>query len=107
VPDTTGALTAVDVEKVKSWFNVHWKGSVVCPVCKNMTWTYSPHIVKAPRWASDAFAAGTVAYAYLPVSCNTCGHTIFFNANTLGIMQAAPTTGLGALYPPHAVPGPR
>jgi hypothetical protein len=85
LPDYSGALTPGDHEKVKAFFAKHWKDPVTCPVCKNTSWTYAPHIVKVPRFAPDGLQPGTIAYGYLPVLCNTCAHTIFFGAAAIGI----------------------
>ena len=90
MPDASGALTSSDAEKVKSWFATHWKGTVICPVCKSNAWTYGSHVVNLPRYAVDAAVPGTLTFPHLPVVCNTCANTLFFNATNMGLFQQAP-----------------
>jgi hypothetical protein len=102
MPDSSGALTAADNEKIQRWWAQHWKSPVTCPVCKTSAWTAAPHIVNVPRFAADALAGNTQTYPFIIVSCNTCFHSMFFNAVPIGIAPAysapappQPQTALG------------
>ncbi len=113
MPDSSGALTPADHDKIKAWFAAHWKDPVACPVCKTSQWTYGGFIVKAIRNAPDALQPGTAAFPYLPVSCNTCAHTMFFAVIPMGLYAAPPVQNAlaGVLFPhnplyPNNPPGP-
>jgi ribosomal protein S27E len=112
--DKTGALTAAEQALAQAWFAKHWQGAVSCPICKSTAWTTASHVVQMPRLAMDAFTPATTTYPYLPVACNTCAHTIFFNAARMGIavLQHPPAPTQNALSPagglaPIAPPPPK
>ncbi len=87
MPDQYGRLTNEDHEKVKRWWEMHWRGPVVCPVCKNTSWSTGEWVTQQERHAIDANAPGTVAFQYIMVMCVTCGHTMFFNAVKIGVTE--------------------
>jgi hypothetical protein len=94
MPDETGALTPPDNEKIQNWWNQHWKGPVICPVCKTTEWTVTPHVVNIQRHAIDATVANTVSYPHIIVTCKTCAHSMFFNAVQIGISPQRPLSSL-------------
>lgn len=101
MPDSTGALTETERTLVREWFARHWNGPVQCAVCKGTEWTFGTHVLRMPREAPDAYAPFTYVFPYLPVNCNTCGHTLFFGAVTMGLFDGAPPP-----QPPPPPPSP-
>lgn len=102
MPDATGKLTPEDLAKTKAWFARHWKGPVICPVCKTTEWTQGDHIVQVPRWSSDLLLGQYPTYPVLPVYCNACAHVMYFGAPQMGI--AAPATPAQMGLPPMPNP---
>jgi RNase P subunit RPR2 len=90
MPDSTGALTPSDNDKIQNWWNQHWKAPVTCPVCKTTEWTVAPHVVNIQRHAIDAAVANTVSYPHIVVTCKSCAHSMFFNAVQIGISASRP-----------------
>jgi hypothetical protein len=86
MPDSSGRLTPEDNQKIQAWWGQHWKSPVICPVCKTDSWALGAHVVNVPRHGTDAFMAE--AYPQLLVGCRTCGHTMFFNAVSIGVAPA-------------------
>lgn len=84
MPDQGGRLTDADQEKARQWFAIHWKEPVVCPVCRTDNWTVGDHVVQSARWAQNMFAPP--AYPFVMVACNSCHHTLLFNAVPMGIV---------------------
>ena len=106
MPDSSGALTAADNEKIQGWWARHWKAPVICPVCKNNEWSIAGHVVSITRHASDGMIGGTQNYPHIMVLCTTCAHTMFFNAVSIGVSATyvRPTTALSTnLTAPSAV----
>lgn len=85
MPDSAGKLSQDDFQKIKAWWDQHWKGDVVCPVCKTKHWTTSAHVVQTPRWSTPEAAGAPPVYPYIAISCNTCSHTLLFSAVRMGI----------------------
>lgn len=90
MPDASGNLSAAEQDKVRQWFATHWKGTVPCPICKTTKWTAAGQVLQVSRFATDALTPGAIVYAYLPVQCDNCGHSIFFDAVKIGIVSPAP-----------------
>lgn len=71
----------LDQQKVADWVNEHWKDEKTCTICKGTDWTIGPDIVfvKSPTLES---------YPLVLLVCNQCGHTIFFNALIMGLVES-------------------
>jgi predicted nucleic-acid-binding Zn-ribbon protein len=89
MPDINGTLNPEDNAKIQKWWSGHWKGTVVCPVCKTTEWTQAPHVVNIQRHAVDANAPSTISYPHIVVTCKSCAHSMFFNAVQIGVSPAA------------------
>jgi hypothetical protein len=80
VPQLSGI---VDMARAKAWFDKHWKEPVICPVCRSGTWTIGAYFsVIHTSTPSNPLAP---VWPYVQVACNTCGHTLFFNAVSMGL----------------------
>lgn len=63
----------------------------VCPICGNNKHT-TGHIFLMREYRGDMWVFGGRSAAVVPVVCNECGRTDFFNAMILGLVD--PDTGL-------------
>jgi hypothetical protein len=88
MPDIKGTLSSADNEIIQRWWTQHWKEPVVCPVCKTTEWTTAPHVVNFLRHAVDAAVNNTVSYPHIVVTCQSCAHSMFFNAVQIGVSPA-------------------
>jgi len=77
----------VDVQKALDWLNKHWKGDKVCSVCVNNSWTVSEEIVEIRGFHKGTPALGQLLYPLIVATCNTCGHTLLFNAVIAGLVK--------------------
>ena len=76
---------AVEEARIKaSWeryINYRWTRAVECPICGGTSWkTGSPADMDA------RYHTGKVL-TYMPVRCDTCSYTIFFNLVTAGLYE--------------------
>jgi hypothetical protein len=86
MPDAKGKLTPEDHQKIKLWWNLHWKGPVVCPVCKQSNWQTGDYMVHATRFSADPpGAAPTIPL--ITINCTTCAHVLTFGAVQIGILS--------------------
>jgi hypothetical protein len=90
MPDINGVLSPEDNAKIQKWWLGHWKAPVVCPVCKTTEWTQGPHVVNIARHAVDGFAPNTISYPHIVVTCQSCAHSMFFNAVQMGVSASHP-----------------
>jgi len=59
-----------------------------CAICYAVDWQISDSIFGLPEFSDGILAeSGGAFYPVVPVSCNTCGHVIFFNAIKLGLLD--------------------
>src|SRR6266699_2231850 len=86
MPDVFGRLLPEDYTKINAWWASHWEVPVVCPVCKSQTWTTIPHLVITHRHAADGLF-GSPAYTFVVMTCTTCGHSLFFSAVMMGLIE--------------------
>ena len=77
----------VDEQKTLDWLNKHWVGSKACPVCTNTKWGVSDDIVEIRPFRGGSLTLGGPLYPLIVVTCDTCGHTLFFNAKMLGLVE--------------------
>lgn len=62
-----------------------------CPVCRGMAWTIPSSFVLAPALAPAENEP--VGVPLVAIACSKCGHTLFFNARILGMLDAAGPSG--------------
>ena len=71
--------------KSRSQANTH---DIQCPVCGNRTWGVG-EIVEVRPWEGGALNVGGPIYPLIPIICDTCGLTWFFNAVHIGVLPKA------------------
>src|SRR2546423_1064010 len=90
VPAEVTATELTEVQKRRAsarsataaWFNAHWPGKLPCPFCNPELWTWGDVCLSAVRDADPPRRPGgpVETYAFVPLACDTCGYTMFFNA---------------------------
>ncbi len=62
---------------------------VACQSCGNKEWIASENIFEMREFKGGSLVIGgqSAILPVVPVTCKTCGQTIFFNALTLGILN--------------------
>jgi predicted nucleic-acid-binding Zn-ribbon protein len=68
-------------ELFTKYIETKWK-TVFCPVCGTGDWT-SRNPVEASLWIGDRRI-----FIYVPVFCENCGYTLFFDALAAGLVDA-------------------
>ena len=71
-----------DQDKAMEWINSHW-GSRSCPICSSKEWLLMTKIWKLTEF--EETGKGTLPV--VAMMCNTCGHTIFFNAIAMRLVE--------------------
>ena len=62
-----------------------WTQPEVCPVCGTNQWSIGD-LVEHRLFSGGGLKVGGPVFVYVPVSCNNCGNTRFFNAIQLGLV---------------------
>ncbi|NLX22827.1 MAG: hypothetical protein GXY55_14340 [Phycisphaerae bacterium] len=70
-----------------AWLNEHWKGDHKCPICQNDTWQINSTVFELRSFESGNLVAGAPIYPVVCVTCDTCGHSLFFNAIRAGLIS--------------------
>src|SRR4051794_16457333 len=88
----TDAPTRGQSQAIK-WINAKWKkgGDTPCPMCDSIDWEISSAVFM-PLYRLDSATGITVSrigepdrgFPFVPVTCSTCGNTVFLPLNPLG-----------------------
>ena len=90
MPDVRGNLSAEDLAYIQGKLDSYFNRPLLCPVSLDRNWLIQPVIVVPPRYASGVSPGNEIVYPAVPVSCATCGYTMFFNAVQIGLYSPAP-----------------
>lgn len=85
-------MKRVNVDKMLDWLNQNWQ-SPKCPICSQNSW----HIGEKPlvMKESQGFLETEKFHHFIPITCNICGNTLFFNNNVIDATKEE--TIIGAL----------
>lgn len=86
MPDQTGKLSKSEKDKALAWLNERTEAAPTCSVCGTQNWTVADHAV-APALFGKGLILGGVAYPHIMLVCRHCGHTLFFNAIVMGVLD--------------------
>lgn len=64
-----------------------WNGKRECPICISPTVWSIGSLVEAKDFNEGNYCPGAAVTPLVQVLCNTCGHTVFFNAIALGVVD--------------------
>jgi len=81
-------LTAEEKKAVIDWLTEKWGPNGECYICKESSWSVGPHLVMPVLFSEKGFWAGGPAYPHAMIVCTNCGHTVHFNAITIGLLES-------------------
>ena len=85
MPDTNGALSQSEKEKIAEWLNSKNSFGTDCPLCHSKRWSIGDHVV-APSLINAA-GVGLGAYPYpQAMLISECGYTMYLNLVVVGII---------------------
>lgn len=79
----------IDLARATGWLNQNWKGTQKCPICTNTKWNVSDELVVVTFYTGRALSIGgqQELLPFMMVTCDTCGHTLLFDAIKAGLVQ--------------------
>ena len=81
-------LTKEQKETINDWLVEKWGPDGECYVCKTSAWAIGKHLVTPTLFSEKGFWAGGTAYPSVMIVCTNCGHTVHFNAITIGLLES-------------------
>lgn len=88
LPKSPRKLTAGDMEKFNAWVRTQTRtGLQPCSMCGALSWKLSEHVVEIrPFYEGNMVLSGPL-YPMVVLTCGNCGHSVFFNAVLIGIVE--------------------
>ena len=88
MPDENGDLTEPEKKRVEKWNTKHGSLSHQCSVCGNTDWGVQPRLSGTQEITikDGQMASTSSGLSIMTVQCNSCGHLVNFNAQTVGIV---------------------
>ena len=80
-------LTQEQKDKIDKWLIEKWGPDGPCYVCKTSNWAILSHLVTPVVFSEKGFWAGGPAYPQAAIVCTNCGHTVYFNAILIGLVE--------------------
>jgi hypothetical protein len=74
-------------ERMAAFLKEKWNPPVICPICDSDSWTFGD-VVDVPVRDPDTGDYPIPTYSLVPVFCDTCGYSIFFNAVSAGAVPS-------------------
>lgn len=86
MPDYKGQLSEQEYDRALAHFQRFRIRN--CPVSNDNNWILGDYLVHTPNHSGQYPAVGGPYYLYLPITCQTCGYTMLFNAVVVGLIPA-------------------
>ena len=80
----SGEQLAVLTKKIEKL----WPEPRRCPVCGSTGWSLLDRVMEIREFERGALSTGGKLIPLVSITCSTCGHTLLFNAITLGVVEA-------------------
>lgn len=79
-----------DAQKIKLVDKLTLLKKSKCPMCGEGVWIVNDTIFEMREFQGGnlVIGGGTAILPVVPVTCKQCGHTVFFNALTLGLIDS-------------------
>lgn len=74
-------------QQVMNWLNKKWPMAQKCPICQRREWSFSGTIHELREFHKGDFIVGGSVFPVVPIVCNFCGYTLFFNALKLDLVE--------------------
>lgn len=78
-------LSEEDQERVVAWIQERWTRSKECPIDGSTQWEVSSVAIAAPVAHVGVGVDLARVYPIVPVTCSTCGYTVFFGGVKVGL----------------------
>ena len=81
-------LSEEDKTIIKDWMKDKWREGANCSVCGVNNWQVGDHLVASPiAPKSGGMVIGGSVYPQVMSICTNCGHTVYFNAVVIGVIE--------------------
>lgn len=86
-PEDRAKRLVGEQQRALDWINQKWKDKI-CPICGDMHWTIMS-VMELRQYENGSIILGgnSVTLPVVPVICNNCGYTRFFNAMMIGALK--------------------
>lgn len=86
-------LSEKQYKKLQDHVAVQWKSPYMCPVCRQNNWNISRDLFELRGFnrGSLVVGGGSPLFPVVPVTCQVCGHVVFFNALVVGLDLEGPS----------------
>ncbi len=81
-------LTKEQKKTITDWLIEKWGPEGECYVCKTSDWPIGKDLVTPTLFSEKGLWAGGTAYQQVIIVCTNCGHTVHFNAITIGLLES-------------------
>lgn len=87
-------LSDAEYKRLLAHVQSKWRPPTECAVCKSNNWNVSREVYEIREFQHGGMVLGgnTAIAPLCPVTCNTCGNTVLFNALVAGINLSGPAT---------------
>ncbi len=79
-------LSQQEMQRIIEWLQTHWVGGQHCSICGHTDWLVNDRIFHLQEYLPE-FPQPPVSHPVVPVICRNCGHTVYFNAIHLGVLN--------------------
>lgn len=106
MPDVDGRLSKEEKDVAVAWFGKHAKSPLICAVCGSTEWMLADHVVSplALGGSTNVRLSGP-GYPQIMLISDPCGHTIYVNAISAGVVQRDSVPAPAPVLPPSAPEG--
>lgn len=87
MPDRQGVLSTEERDQITKWIDDK-NPDLKCPVSSDNDWILTEHLIHMPIYTTGGIIVGGTAYPQVQIVCAGCGHTLLFNAVTIGLVPA-------------------
>jgi len=85
------AKTHPYVDQAIKWLDQHWKGQKACPVCRHDEWIVADQLLEMRAFRPYDDLPPVKKIPLLLITCDHCGHSLFFNAIRAGFIKTHPS----------------
>src|SRR2546425_10260498 len=104
MPDANGHLSPAEQQQAVAWLTERWGPARACPYHGPTDWGVGPVLFQLSAFTPGGITLGGAVLPLVTVTCGVCGHTVFVNAISMGLVRAdtPPVETPTATHPPEA-----
>ena len=87
MPAKDGKLTEEEQSRAQEWVREKSSGIPACTMCGQRQWALGDHSVHSPIYFGGGMFLGGPTYPQFMLICQTCGHTVYYNAILSGVIK--------------------